>query len=460
MYTTVPKRLFGHFTLRGAYRILGMTTHHKFATIGAVATLSLSLVGATAVPAAFAAPATNTAAVAPAANASHTYDDGATITFPSSWTVGQGLSFTGTGFKAKDGSPSVLALKIDGGGVSGQPYLRVEADANGNVAGTIPWQEGFKPGQTVTLTVLTGSLNKQDPRRGGDAATVTIQAAAAPSASPTDTAAASAAPAPTEAAPSPSASAAQSTTEAPAATSSASAAVTGKPQPPVQPSAAPSQSEQAADNSAQDSSSADHNVPNASANAEHLAAAAQGSAVAGEIPKNCTEASARGLSNIDANSPHYGEHLDRDKDGVGCETKATGTSGSGTASTTGGKQAAAADTSTNDELDNCTEARARGLNNIKAGSEHYSGHLDRDKDGVACESRVSGSYSGGSASRVSSSGTVASTGSTGSYSAASTARGRLASTGASGALTIAGVGLFTLVAGTAVVLVARRRKQA
>ena len=460
MYTTVPKRLFGHFTLRGAYRILGMTTHHKFATIGAVATLSLSLVGATAVPAAFAAPATNTAAVAPAANASHTYDDGATITFPSSWTVGQGLSFTGTGFKAKDGSPSVLALKIDGGGVSGQPYLRVEADANGNVAGTIPWQEGFKPGQTVTLTVLTGSLNKQDPRRGGDAATVTIQAAAAPSASPTDTAAASAAPAPTEAAPSPSASAAQSTTEAPAATSSASAAVTGKPQPPVQPSAAPSQSEQAADNSAQDSSSADHNVPNASANAEHLAAAAQGSAVAGEIPKNCTEASARGLSNIDANSPHYGEHLDRDKDGVGCETKATGTSGSGTASTTGGKQAAAADTSTNDELDNCTEARARGLNNIKAGSEHYSGHLDRDKDGVACESRVSGSYSGGSASRVSSSGTVASTGSTGSYSAASTARGRLASTGASGALTISGVGLFTLVAGTTVVLVARRRKQA
>lgn len=455
MYTTVPKRLFGHFTLRGAYRILGMTTHHKFATIGAVATLSLSLVGATAVPAAFAAPATNTAAVAPAANASHTYDDGATITFPSSWTVGQGLSFTGTGFKAKDGSPSVLALKIDGGGVSGQPYLRVEADANGNVAGTIPWQEGFKPGQTVTLTVLTGSLNKQDPRRGGDAATVTIQAAAAPSASPTDTAAASAAPTPTEATPSSSASAAQSTTEAPAA-SSASAAVTGKPQPPVQPSAAPSQSEQAANNSAQDSSSAEHNVPNASANAEHLAAAAQGSAVAGEIPTNCTEASARGLSNIDANSPHYGEHLDRDKDGVGCETKATGTSGSGTASTTGGKQAAAADTSTNDELDNCTEARARGLNNIKAGSEHYSGHLDRDKDGVACESRVSG----GSTSRVSSTGTVASTGSTGSYSAASTARGRLASTGASGALTIAGVGLFTLVAGTAVVLVARRRKQA
>lgn len=455
MYTTVPKRLFGHFTLRDAYRILGMTTHHKFTTIGAVATLSLSLVGATAVPAAFAAPATNTAAVAPAANASHTYDDGATITFPSSWTVGQGLSFTGTGFKAKDGSPSVLALKIDGGGVSGQPYLRVEADANGNVAGTIPWQEGFKPGQTVTLTVLTGSLNKQDPRRGGDAATVTIQAAAAPSASPTDTAAASAAPAPTEAAPSPSSPAAQST-----AASSASAAVTGKPQPPVQPSAAPSQSEQAANNSAQDSSSAEHNVPNASANAEHLAAAAQGSAVAGEIPTNCTEASARGLSNIDANSPHYGEHLDRDKDGVGCETKAPGTSGSGTASTTGGKQAAAADTSTNDELDNCTEARARGLNNIKAGSEHYSGHLDRDKDGVACESRVSGSYSGGSASRVSSTGTVASTGSTGSYSAASTTRGKLASTGASGALTIAGVGLFTLVAGTAVVLVARRRKQA
>ena len=67
-----------------------MTTHRKFTTIGAVATLSLSLVGTTAIPAAFAAPATNTTAVAPAANASHTYDDGATITFPSSWDCGAG----------------------------------------------------------------------------------------------------------------------------------------------------------------------------------------------------------------------------------------------------------------------------------------------------------------------------------------------------------------------------------
>ncbi|MFE5815366.1 LAETG motif-containing sortase-dependent surface protein [Streptomyces sp. NPDC056479] len=35
--------------------------------------------------------------------------------------------------------------------------------------------------------------------------------------------------------------------------------------------------------------------------------------------KNCTEAYANGYSDIPANDEHYGAHLDRDDDGIGCD---------------------------------------------------------------------------------------------------------------------------------------------
>ncbi|MFF8091941.1 LAETG motif-containing sortase-dependent surface protein [Streptomyces sp. NPDC016675] len=35
--------------------------------------------------------------------------------------------------------------------------------------------------------------------------------------------------------------------------------------------------------------------------------------------KNCTEAYENGYANIAEGDPHYGEHLDRDRDGVGCD---------------------------------------------------------------------------------------------------------------------------------------------
>lgn len=34
---------------------------------------------------------------------------------------------------------------------------------------------------------------------------------------------------------------------------------------------------------------------------------------------------------------------------------------------------------------NCTEARNKGYTNIRKGQPGYAGHLDRDKDGIACE---------------------------------------------------------------------------
>ena len=34
---------------------------------------------------------------------------------------------------------------------------------------------------------------------------------------------------------------------------------------------------------------------------------------------------------------------------------------------------------------NCTEARAAGYSNIRRGAYGYGRHLDRDNDGIACE---------------------------------------------------------------------------
>ena len=36
---------------------------------------------------------------------------------------------------------------------------------------------------------------------------------------------------------------------------------------------------------------------------------------------------------------------------------------------------------------NCKEAHAKGYKNIKKGEPGYAKHLDRDKDGIACESK-------------------------------------------------------------------------
>ena len=36
---------------------------------------------------------------------------------------------------------------------------------------------------------------------------------------------------------------------------------------------------------------------------------------------------------------------------------------------------------------NCKEARSKGYKNIKKGEPGYAKHLDRDKDGIACESK-------------------------------------------------------------------------
>lgn len=284
-----------------------MSIRTKFTTFSIVAALGCGMVGAT-VPAAFAAPGSVPAAAA------HVYEDGASLQFPGTWTVGQPLHFTGTGFKATDGSPSILAIKINGGPVSGARYLEVKADADGNISGSIPWQENLKAGESVEINVLTGSLNKKDRQRGGVAATVTVvddSSAPSDSSVPKDTP--SETPAPSEqpssvpsespSAPAPSASSpvaapSESPSESPAESPSATLSETA---PSQQPSATSSET-----------SSASTEVSEGA------------TAEASPTPrfKNCKEVQDAGLAPIYKGHPDFQEKFDADHDGKGCEEEA------------------------------------------------------------------------------------------------------------------------------------------
>ncbi|MFV9634199.1 excalibur calcium-binding domain-containing protein [Mycobacterium neumannii] len=47
--------------------------------------------------------------------------------------------------------------------------------------------------------------------------------------------------------------------------------------------------------------------------------------------------------------------------------------------------AGAATASANTYYDTCSDARAAGVTPIMQGEDGYAPHLDRDKDGIACE---------------------------------------------------------------------------
>ena len=283
-----------------------MSIRTKFTTFSIVAALGCGMVGAT-VPAAFAAPGSVPAAAA------HVYEDGASLQFPDTWTVGQPLHFTGTGFKATDGSPSILAIKINGGPVSGARYLEVKADADGNISGSIPWQENLKAGESVEINVLTGSLNKKDRQRGGVAATVTVvdnSAAPSDSSVPKDTP--SETPAPSEkpsSVPSESPSAPAPSASSPVAAPSESPSES----PAESPSATPSETTPSQQPSATSSETS-------SASTEVSEGA---TAEASPTPRfqNCKEVWDAGLAPIHKGHPDFQEKFDADHDGVGCEDK-------------------------------------------------------------------------------------------------------------------------------------------
>ncbi|MGI5398700.1 excalibur calcium-binding domain-containing protein [Streptomyces sp. CA-135486] len=101
---------------------------------------------------------------------------------------------------------------------------------------------------------------------------------------------------------------------------------------------------------------------------------------------NCDAVRAAGAAPLNAGDPGYGPHLDRDGDGVGCETSSGGGSGStggGSGSGGGGSTGGGGGGST--YYANCAAVRAAGAAPIHAGEPGYGRHLDRDGDGVGCE---------------------------------------------------------------------------
>ncbi|MEV0688634.1 excalibur calcium-binding domain-containing protein [Streptomyces sp. NPDC050388] len=107
---------------------------------------------------------------------------------------------------------------------------------------------------------------------------------------------------------------------------------------------------------------------------------------------------------------------------------------------------------------NCTEAYEAGYSDIKAGSEHYGKHLDRDNDGIGCDDapadfvpvgdRDSGSDDGATGSDADGKGTAEKGGGT-----------DLAETGGNSATPyIAAGGAAVVLAGGAVLLASRRRR--
>ena len=283
-----------------------MSIRTKFTTFSIVAALGCGMVGAT-VPAAFAAPGSVPAAAA------HVYEDGASLQFPDTWTVGQPLHFIGTGFKATDGSPSILAVKINGGPVSGARYLEVKADADGNISGSIPWQENLKAGESVEINVLTGSLNKKDRQRGGVAATVTVvdnSAAPSDSSVPKDT--------PSET-PSPS----EKPSSVPSESSSAPAPSASSPvaAPSESPSESPAESPSATPSETTPSQQPSATSSETSSASTEVSEGATAEASPTPRFQNCKEVWDAGLAPIHKGHPDFQEKFDADHDGVGCEDK-------------------------------------------------------------------------------------------------------------------------------------------
>lgn len=95
---------------------------------------------------------------------------------------------------------------------------------------------------------------------------------------------------------------------------------------------------------------------------------------------NCTEARNAGVTNIKKGEPGYDSKLDRDGDGIACES-------SDYESSSAAQPAPKPQPEQNTSVfyKNCTEAKKAGVTPIYRGQPGYASHLDRDGDGIACE---------------------------------------------------------------------------
>jgi hypothetical protein len=98
---------------------------------------------------------------------------------------------------------------------------------------------------------------------------------------------------------------------------------------------------------------------------------------------NCDAARDAGAAPVREDDPGYGDHLDRDGDGVGCEDSDSGGDGGGDSGGGGGDSGD--DGGGSVHYENCDAARAAGAAPLYEGEPGYRSGLDRDGDGDACE---------------------------------------------------------------------------
>lgn len=94
---------------------------------------------------------------------------------------------------------------------------------------------------------------------------------------------------------------------------------------------------------------------------------------------NCSDAADDGKFNIPSGAPGYGPHLDRDGDGIACE------SSGGSVQAPVQQPAQPVQPAPSVYYSNCSAARAAGAAPVYANQAGYGSHLDRDGDGVGCE---------------------------------------------------------------------------
>ena len=350
----------------------------KIATFGAVAALSCGLVGGfTTIPAAFADQSVPQSVSTPT-NAGHSYSDGAVISFPSEWKEGQPLNFQGSGFKTADGkSGSVLAIKVNGGGA----LTKVEADENGNVSGSVPWSEGLKVGDQVEINVLTGSLKEGDVKRGGAAATVEVVGEG---------------------------------------------------------------NDQKANEQSSSSLPGGGNDSTDQGDKKEDESGKGGQGATGDEQKKTEEQgtqteATKQAADSDSSSQTVTANQSADVNTPAAATNAEAANGA-------------------HQFATCDEARAAGKHDIQRSDAAYAEHLDRDNDGVACESDGGNGEHGTASNGNGGAGYVSDN--KGSNNASSNSSGKLANTGANGALTVAGLGMVALGVGGATVAALRKRKRA
>jgi hypothetical protein len=123
-----------------------------------------------------------------------------------------------------------------------------------------------------------------------------------------------------------------------------------------------------------------------------VAEAEETGAAAAVAYDNCSEAEDAGVTPLYIGDPGYADHLDRDGDGIACESGSSDPDPDPEPAT----QAEPATTEppeaeeTSDDggdvyYENCDAARAAGAAPVHAGDPGYGSHLDRDGDGVGCE---------------------------------------------------------------------------